>query len=69
MSEAGFSLHVNVYIDPSNVDKFLEHFKPVYEAVIAEPECRFFEVYQSLEDPGKLSWVENWYSLVIHIEG
>jgi quinol monooxygenase YgiN len=34
--------------------------KPVYEAVIAEPECRFFELYQSPEDPGTPSWVEDW---------
>ncbi|KAJ5161955.1 hypothetical protein N7492_007347 [Penicillium capsulatum] len=57
---SGFSLHVNIYIDPSNVDTFFEHFKPVYDKVIAEPECRFFEVYQAPDEPGQLSWVENW---------
>jgi quinol monooxygenase YgiN len=59
-SQSGFSLHVTIYIDPANVPKFFEHFKPVYEAVSAEPECRFFELYQSPEDPGTLSWVEDW---------
>lgn len=58
---SGFSLHVKIFIDPSNVDKFFELFKPVYEQVIAEPECRFFEVYQSPDEPGTLSWVENWF--------
>ncbi|KAJ5912435.1 hypothetical protein N7504_001318 [Penicillium tannophilum] len=41
---SSFSLHIKIYIDPSNVEKFLEHFKPVYDAVIKEQECRFFEM-------------------------
>lgn len=44
-----------------NINKFFEHFKLVYDAVIAEPECLFFEVYQSPEEPGTLHWVEDWY--------
>ncbi|KAI1805192.1 hypothetical protein F4811DRAFT_236894 [Daldinia bambusicola] len=56
----GFSLHVTVHIAPENVEKFLAAFKPVFDVVAAEPECLFFEVYKSPEDPGKLSWVENW---------
>jgi quinol monooxygenase YgiN len=58
--EEGFSLHVTVHIAAEDVPKFLEAFRPVYEKVSAEPECTFFEVYQSPEDPGTLSWVENW---------
>lgn len=54
------SLHITIYIAPENVTKFFEYFKPAYEKVIAEKECTFFEVYQSPEDPGTLSWVENW---------
>lgn len=54
------SLQVTVYIAPENVPKFFEHFKPVFDKVTAEKECTFFEVYQSQEDPGTLSWVENW---------
>lgn len=54
------SLHMTVYISPENVEKFWEAFKPLYDHVIAEPECTFFEVYQSAEDPGTISWVENW---------
>lgn len=59
-SPEGFSLHVTVWIDPANVDKYMKHFKPVYDIVISQPECQYFEVYQSFEDPGQLSWVENW---------
>ncbi|PWY75204.1 hypothetical protein BO94DRAFT_524009 [Aspergillus sclerotioniger CBS 115572] len=59
MSE-GFSLHITIHINPSDLPKFWEAFRPVYEKVIGEPECTFFEVYQSPEEPGTLSWVENW---------
>lgn len=54
------SLHVSVYIDPSNRTAFLEHFKPCFEAVRAEKECTFFEVFSDPDDEGHLSWVENW---------
>ncbi|KAI0479634.1 hypothetical protein F4859DRAFT_513138 [Xylaria cf. heliscus] len=56
----GWSLHVTVYIAPENVGRFLAAFKPVFNKVVAEPECLFFEMYQSPQEPGKLSWVENW---------
>ncbi|KAI0597292.1 hypothetical protein F4775DRAFT_560600 [Biscogniauxia sp. FL1348] len=56
----GMSLQVTVHVAPENVDKFLAAFKPVFDKVAAEPECMFFEVYRSPEEPGKISWVENW---------
>ena len=56
----GFSLHVTLYIDPAQLDAFFEAFKPAYEAVTAEPENVFFEVYQDPHVPGKLKLVENW---------
>jgi hypothetical protein len=55
-----FSLHVRITIAPENVPAFLEALKPAYDAVIAEPECTFFEVYQSPEEPGVIKFVENW---------
>ncbi|KAI0395425.1 hypothetical protein F5Y17DRAFT_456987 [Xylariaceae sp. FL0594] len=57
---SGLSLHVTVYISPKDIDTFLELFKDVFDKVTAEPECLFFEMYQSPEEPGKISWVENW---------
>ncbi|KAI0534756.1 hypothetical protein GGR58DRAFT_505018 [Xylaria digitata] len=56
----GLSLHVTVYVAPENVDRFFAAFKPVFNRVIAEPECLFFEVYQSPQEPGKICWVEDW---------
>lgn len=54
------SLHVKLTIAPENVQKFLEALKPAYDAVCAEPECTFFEVYQLQDQPGTLKFVENW---------
>ncbi|KAI4097704.1 MAG: hypothetical protein LQ339_006683 [Xanthoria mediterranea] len=59
-TDSGMSLHVSIYIDPSNRTAFLEHFKPCFEAVRAEKECTFFEVFSDPDDEGHLSWVENW---------
>jgi quinol monooxygenase YgiN len=54
------SLHVTVYIAPENIDHFFAAFKPVFDKVITEPECLFFEVFQNPGEPGKISWVEDW---------
>ncbi|KAF4952294.1 hypothetical protein FSARC_12682 [Fusarium sarcochroum] len=59
-TSTSISLHVTVYLKPEDVPKFFEYFRPVYDKVVAEPECTFFEVYQSQEDPGTIRWVENW---------
>ncbi|CAG8949538.1 hypothetical protein HYFRA_00007770 [Hymenoscyphus fraxineus] len=56
----GLSLEVTVTIAPENVPKFFESFKPAYEAVIAEPECTFFEVFIDPDQPGVIHWVEGW---------
>jgi hypothetical protein len=63
----GFILSVKVYISPADVPRFFTLFKPVYDAVLAEPECRFFIVAQSSPSPQEedhnvtcLSWIEGW---------
>lgn len=61
VSGSSCSLHVQITIDPKNVQAFFDAFEPAYKNVVAEPECTYFEVFQSLEDPGTISWVENWY--------
>ena len=58
--DRGFSLHVTITIDPSNIDAFLSAFQPCYEAVVAEPDCTYFEVFHSLDEPGVFRFVENW---------
>lgn len=56
----GFSLHITVTVQPSDVPTFFEHFAPIYEASIQEPECLYLEVFQDPDDKGKISWIENW---------
>ncbi|KAH9892342.1 hypothetical protein F4778DRAFT_316826 [Xylariomycetidae sp. FL2044] len=56
----GFSLQVTVFVAPENEASFFSHFKPVFDKVVAEPECLFFEVYKDPAEPGRLSWVEDW---------
>lgn len=58
------SLHVDIWIAPSNVGKFFEAFQTVFDAVTAEPELLYFEVFQDPDDAGHLSWVENWNASV-----
>lgn len=60
------SIHVTVHIAPENVDKFFAAYQPVYDSVIAEPECTFFQVYQDPQNPGTLTWVENWFVHPFH---
>ena len=55
------SLQVTIHLNPEDLPKFWTAMKPAYEAVIAEPECTFFELYQEPDSPGTISWVENWY--------
>jgi quinol monooxygenase YgiN len=51
---------ITFHVDPSKVDEFFTHFRPLYEKVIAEPELRCFHVYQDDENPGKIMLVETW---------
>lgn len=51
---------MNITIDPSNIGAFLTALKPVYEALVSEPNCTYFEVFHSLEEPGAFRFVENW---------
>jgi len=66
-SPHGVSLHATVQIAPENVTSFLEWGKQIVAVVTAEPLCHFFELYQSVEDPGVISWVENWFVLLSNI--
>ncbi|OJJ07253.1 hypothetical protein ASPVEDRAFT_46604 [Aspergillus versicolor CBS 583.65] len=60
----GISFHATVFIAEEDVDKFFEACRPVFDKIIAEPECTFFEIYQSPENSGEISWVENWSASV-----
>jgi quinol monooxygenase YgiN len=42
----------------------LAALKPAYDAVIAEPENVFFEVYQNPQKKGEFKFIENWNASV-----
>ncbi|KAH8168716.1 hypothetical protein LIA77_10842 [Sarocladium implicatum] len=56
----GICVRVTIYLNPSDVDAFFAVFKPVFDAICAERELMSFEIYRSPEEPGKISWAENW---------
>ncbi|KAI1621648.1 hypothetical protein EDD37DRAFT_126993 [Exophiala viscosa] len=57
--DLAFILTVKVYINPTQTTKFFELFKPAYDHVLAESECRFF-IVNTTQEPGCISWVEGW---------
>ncbi|KAL4803089.1 hypothetical protein BDV18DRAFT_145107 [Aspergillus unguis] len=57
---SNLSIYITATIDPKNRDKFFETFLPFYQEITALPGCTFFEVYESPENPGEISWMENW---------
>ena len=56
----GVILSVKVYVPVEKQPEFFKFFRPAYDAVIAEPECRFFFVTQNPQEPEAISWVEGW---------
>lgn len=59
-SSRGISLHVTITVAADNADEFLRRFKPTVDLIVAEPECLYFQVSQSLDQPGRFKIVENW---------
>ncbi|KAL9116022.1 MAG: hypothetical protein Q9227_000390 [Pyrenula ochraceoflavens] len=55
MAKPCLSLHVQITIDPKDVDAWFVEWRKVFPLVCAEPKCTFFEVYQSPENPGVIS--------------
>lgn len=51
---------VRVTVAPSAIDEFFKYFKPAYDAVVAESECRFFTVGLDPKEPGAIFWTEGW---------
>ena len=52
------SLQLTLYIDPAQTATFLSALEPVYDAVVAEPECTLFEIFQSPTEPGVFRLLE-----------
>ena len=58
------SLHVTYYINPKDLDAFLEAIKPAWDGVVKEPNFRFFDLFTgpNKEDPEilEIQLVELW---------
>lgn len=58
------SVYIKVYLVFESVDCFLVVFKKVFDVVVVELKCIFFEFYCDLGNLGEIFWVENWYGCV-----
>jgi hypothetical protein len=58
--KVAFILQVKVIIDPKDRETFIKHFKTAYDIVMAEPECAYFFVGESIQEPGVFHWTEGW---------
>ena len=56
----GFVVNATHYVHPNKVDEYLTHLRPAWEAVIAEPENIFFDVFVDPSEPGKIRLFEIW---------
>ncbi|KAL4899466.1 hypothetical protein BDW74DRAFT_163477 [Aspergillus multicolor] len=54
------SIHITVYIRDEKIPAFLDALRLTFDKVTQEPECTLFQIYQSPQNPGEISWVEHW---------
>ncbi|KAF9064229.1 hypothetical protein BDP27DRAFT_1367367 [Rhodocollybia butyracea] len=55
----GFMLYILVTIDPSRIDEYLEHLRPIHKAVSSEPDCTLSTVSVSRET-GEIRLTQSW---------
>lgn len=60
MASKSLTLFITLHVAPDNVEKLFEAHRPIWASVAAEPECLFFDVFRSMEEPGKVRFVEVW---------
>ncbi|RDW83539.1 putative quinol monooxygenase [Aspergillus mulundensis] len=69
MNPPGISVHITVHIRAEEIPAFLHAFRSTFDAVANEPECTLFQVYQSPQNPGEISWVEHWSASLEYLTG
>lgn len=57
---SGACAQITVFIDPEKVDEFFKMFDAMLPKLKARPELLFFAVFTSPEEPGKITWIEQW---------
>lgn len=61
-------LNCKVTVAPENVAEYWRHFKPAFDKVVAEPECRYFLCGENPAVPGELWYTEGWSKDVTWLE-
>ncbi|PMD57990.1 uncharacterized protein K444DRAFT_488618, partial [Hyaloscypha bicolor E] len=51
---------VRVTVDRKDRDTFVKHFKMAYDIVLAEPECAYLFVGETVQEPGVFHWTAGW---------
>ena len=59
-SQRQLTISATFQVAPDDVAAFLTAHRPVWAACACEPECLFFDVFQSIEQPGLFRFVEVW---------
>lgn len=57
-----FSAHVTFTVALKDAETFLRFAKSAYDAIITEPDCVFFEIFQHPDNPGEFKFIETWTS-------
>ena len=59
-SHKQLTLFVTFHVKPSYLEEWKEAHRPVWAECAAEPECLFFDIFQSTEKSGEMRLVEVW---------
>jgi hypothetical protein len=54
------SIHVKVFVAPSDITIFLAALERAQAVVGALPESVSFDLFQNLDMPGEFKYIENW---------
>ena len=54
------TLFVTITVHPKDHDEFLKALRPCWQGCIQEPECIYFDVFHSSDNPGTFRFVEVW---------
>ena len=59
----GVNAQATITVKPEDVGTLLKELQSIFGKVTAEPQCISVQVFQSTDNPGVISLVENWYVL------
>jgi quinol monooxygenase YgiN len=54
------TLHITIPLPPSSLNTYYTALKPVYDNLIQEPKCVYFNIFELVGQPGVVRLVEIW---------